>query len=212
MNLGYTGDDGVTLRLLASRAHSHRRQVLRHRQACPARDSLAVLPLVDPRGHGQQPEATVSSSAASGSTPFATTSPSFVYMRWGQNLSIQRKDGLIITTLGRTQVTSPADLLDLTPDQVPPRGRCAVVRRPYAGDCRSTRGVTEPPSTCSPASTTSRCPAARSATTSCRGSEKVGTISYSRKGRVMFRNAPPGVKVRGYHKRDGKVVERIDSR
>ena len=137
--------------------------------------------------------------------------PSFVYMRWGQNLSIQRKDGLIIRTLGRTPVASPAALLDLTPAQVPHvdaelwfgilRGRLSIEAR--------RNGTTVDVFT---SFDDIAVPSSEVCYYLMQGNEKVGMIPYSRKGRVMFRNAPPGVKVRGYHKRDGKVVERIDSR
>ncbi|MGP5384740.1 hypothetical protein [Brachybacterium tyrofermentans] len=137
--------------------------------------------------------------------------PSFVYMRWGQNLSIQRKDGLIITTLGRTPVTAPADILDLTPEQVPHREAplwFGILRGRLSIDARR-NGTTVDVFT---SFDDIAMPSSEICYYLMQGSEKVGMISYSRKGRVVFRNAPPGVKVRGYHKRDGKVVERIDSR
>ncbi|MGP9707002.1 hypothetical protein [Brachybacterium sp. AOP24-D1-21] len=137
--------------------------------------------------------------------------PSFVYMRWGQNLSIQRKDGLIIRTLGRTPVASPAALLDLTPDEVPHvdaplwfgilRGRLSVEAR--------RNGTTVDVFT---SFDDIALPDSEVCYYLMQGAEKVGMLPYSRKGRVMFRNVPPGVKVRAYHKRGGKVVERIDSR
>lgn len=136
--------------------------------------------------------------------------PSFVYMRWGQNLSIQRKDGFIIRTLGRTPVRVPANVLELTPDQVSYveaplwlgilRGRLTIKAR--------RNGATVEVSTTFDGIAS---PTSEICFYLLKEGEKIGNIGYSRKGRAIFRDAPPGVKVRGFHRRDGKVVERVDS-
>ncbi|GAA1327069.1 hypothetical protein GCM10009592_13510 [Brachybacterium rhamnosum] len=45
--------------------------------------------------------------------------PSFVYVRWGQNLSRQGKQYLEVTTFGQVEISGPAAALDLNESEIP---------------------------------------------------------------------------------------------
>lgn len=210
VNLGYTGEEGVTLETLALERTltGDKYYVI---------DRPSELETLWPYSPWSIPEVMDKNQKRRleqrGIGLYAVRNyvPSFVYMRWGQNLSNQRKDGLIITQLGRTHITSPKEILELTEEQVPHREApmwFGILRGRLSIEARRNGSTVDV--------FTSFDDIAHPSSEICyylmQGSEKVGLIPYSKQGRVMFRNAPPGVKVRGYHKRDGKVVERIDSR
>lgn len=136
--------------------------------------------------------------------PVHANAPSFVYMRWGQNLSSHRKDFHITEALSARHLAAVSDLLSIEED-VSSR---SLSFDPVPLDLRLTV----------------RRDGTRTAVTSNFDRLRVGTgkicfqifdkgtriasTSYSQRSSAVFPDIPPGAQVRGYVKLDGKIVGR----
>ncbi|WP_193128824.1 hypothetical protein [Gulosibacter sediminis] len=136
----------------------------------------------------------------------------FVYMRWGQNLSRQRKDGFQIVGLGSQTLAAPQDVLELSRNQIPTDessglwfgilpGRLKVDAKRHGRQVHASTNFDDVRKTGS-----------QLALQLMRGGKRIDVRAYGSSANTVFENVPPGVTVQAFIRRDGAIIGRATSR
>lgn len=135
----------------------------------------------------------------------------FVYMRWGQNLSRQRKDGFQIVGLGSQTLAAPRDILELSRNQVPTDrssglwfgilpGRLKVEAKRHGRQVHASTNFDDVKKAGS-----------QLALQVMRGDKRIDVRAYGSSATAVFEDVPSGVTVRAFIRRDGEITDRAAS-
>ncbi|WP_282852877.1 hypothetical protein [Gulosibacter sediminis] len=135
----------------------------------------------------------------------------FVYMRWGQNLSRQRKDGFQLVGLGSQTLSTARDVLGLSQKQVP-TGRTSelwfgILPGRFKVEAKRRGRRLEVSTNFDDVKKSG----AQLALQVMRGNKRIDVRAYGQSANAVFEDVPPAVTVRAFIRRDGEVTDRAAS-